>query len=333
MGSIDVESRKYLSAGDIFADVFNYLLFDGEKVLIPENLRPADSSESAAPYGNGARIPVQRYRDILKIWTVMEDGNAVYILLGEEVQTHVHYAMPVRNMLYDSLNYAAQVEEAGRSYKRKKDCGDLFVEDGQVKIRLSSEEFLSGFRKQDKLMPVITAVVYLGDDKWDGPRSIHEMLDVENKRVLSAVPDYRIHLLEPVNIAEEDFAKFHTDLGLALRVLKHQNDEKIVEILMSTEYRTVGRNTAEFLNAAADLKLEYIEADTTEEGIDMCKGMEKYTMRIKAEGKAEGKIEGIDKACIDNIRTVMRKTNYTVAQAMEFLDIPADDRQRYLSMI
>ena len=65
----------------------------------------------------------------------------------------------------------------------------------------------------------------------------------------------------------------------------------------------------------------------------MCKGMEKYTLRIKAEGKAEGKKEGIDKACLENIRTVMRKANYTVAQAMEFLDIPADDRQRYLSMI
>ena len=73
----------------------------------------------------------------------------------------------------------------------------------------------------------------------------------------------------------------------------------------------------------------------------MCKGMEKYTLRIKAEGKAEGNAEGkaegrkegIDKACLENIRTVMRKANYTVAQAMEFLDIPADDRQRYLSMI
>ena len=67
-------------------------------------------------------------------------------------------------------------------------------------------------------------------------------------------------------------------------------------VIMSTEYRTVGRNTAEFLNAAADLKLEYAEAETME-GIDMCKGMEKYTLR------------------------------------MDFLDIPADDRQRYVSMI
>ena len=332
MGTIDVESKKYLSDGEIFADVFNYLLFNGEQVILPENLRPADTAEIAVPYGNNARIPIQRYRDILKVWKVMEDGNAVYILLGEEVQTHVHYAMPVRTMLYDSLNYVAQVEEAGRSYKRKNDRGDIVFEEGQVKIRLSSEEFLSGFRKQDKLMPVITVVVYLGDDNWDGPRSIHEMLEVEDERLLSVVPDYRFHLLAPIDIAEKDFEKFNTDLGFAMKVLKYQNDEEIVDVIMSTEHRTIGRNTAEFLNAAADLKLEYTEAETTEE-IDMCKGMEKYTLRIKAEGKAEGRKEGIDKACLENIRTVMRKANYTVAQAMEFLDIPADDRQRYLSMI
>ena len=29
----------------------------------------------------------------------------------------------------------------------------------------------------------------------------------------------------------------------------------------------------------------------------------------------------------------MKKLDYTVSQAMEFLEIPADDRKRYMSMI
>ncbi len=35
-----------------------------------------------------------------------------------------------------------------------------------LKIRLTSEEFLSGFRKGDKLIPVFTAAVLLSDEEW-----------------------------------------------------------------------------------------------------------------------------------------------------------------------
>ena len=35
-----------------------------------------------------------------------------------------------------------------------------------LKIRLASEKFLSGFRKGDKLISVITAAVLLSDEEW-----------------------------------------------------------------------------------------------------------------------------------------------------------------------
>ena len=34
-----------------------------------------------------------------------------YVLLGIENQTRIHYAMPVRNIIYDALQYGKQVEE------------------------------------------------------------------------------------------------------------------------------------------------------------------------------------------------------------------------------
>jgi hypothetical protein len=37
-----------------------------------------------------------------------------------------------------------------------------------LKIRLTSEEFLSGFRKGDKLIPIITATLLLSDEEWKG---------------------------------------------------------------------------------------------------------------------------------------------------------------------
>ena len=113
MGDIDTESKKYISDNTHFADVFNYLIYDGEPVIDPKSLSPLDTTEIVIPYGNDAREPEQRYRDVLKQWQVMTDGEAIYAALGSEIQAKVHYAMPVKDMLYDSMHYAKQVEEAG----------------------------------------------------------------------------------------------------------------------------------------------------------------------------------------------------------------------------
>ena len=49
----------------------------------------------------------------------MEDDVAVYILLGIGEQTHIYYTIPVKDMLYDSFNYVAQVDEARYLYRKE----------------------------------------------------------------------------------------------------------------------------------------------------------------------------------------------------------------------
>ena len=112
MGTIDTESKKYMSDNAHFADAFNYLIYHGEPVIDPNSLLPLDSTEIVVPYGNEAREPEQKYRDVLKLWQTMTDGETVYAVLGGELQNQVHYAMPVKDGLYDFMHYAKQVEEA-----------------------------------------------------------------------------------------------------------------------------------------------------------------------------------------------------------------------------
>ena len=50
-------------------------------------------------------------------YTVKNGGK----LDGIENQTHVHYVMPVRNMIYDSLQFAKQVLEVAAKHKRNKE--------------------------------------------------------------------------------------------------------------------------------------------------------------------------------------------------------------------
>ena len=286
MGVIDTEGKQYLSTNSIFADLFNFLLHDGRPIIKAEELKELDTTEIAIPYGNGARVPIQKYRDLLKLWSAMMDDNAIYLILGTELQGKTHYAMPIKKGLYDMIGYARQVEEARDSYRSRANSGegDFFVEGETLKIKLTSEEFLSGFRKEDKLIPIITATVYLSEKEWDGPYDLHDMLDVKDKEILKFIPNYPINLISPANIRDEDFEKFGTDLGLALKVLKYQKSGA-VEVIEETNHRKIDRQTAVFLNRVANLGLEFEEK---EDAIDMCKAMEDNNRKREVTGAIKG---------------------------------------------
>lgn len=288
MGALDIEGKQYLSNNVIFADAFNYLLYDGEQVIQADNLREVDTTQIAVPYGNNARISVQKYRDLLKLWNAMEDDNAIYVLLGSEVQGRVHYGMPVKDGLYDMIGYSKQIEESRRSYRRKENVSntdeemdaEMVADNGILKIKLTGEEFLSGLKKGDKLIPIITAVVYLGDSSWDGPRSLFEMLNVTDDRLYRFLNDYKLNLISPADMSETDFEKFHTDLGFAMKVIKHQKADAD-EIIKETNHRKIDADTAFFLNRAVNLGLEYEEKTG---GVDMCLAMEKKQKRDEING-------------------------------------------------
>ncbi len=36
-------------------------------------------------------------------------------------------------------------------------------------------------KRTDKFSPVITIVIYYGEEPWDGARSLHEMLNIPNE--------------------------------------------------------------------------------------------------------------------------------------------------------
>ena len=286
MGLIDTEGKKYLSDNEIFADAFNYLIYGGNQVIKAAELREIDTTELAVPYGNNAKAPVQKYRDILKLWNAMMDDDAIYTILGAELQDKVHYGMPVKDGLYDMLGYSKQIEEIRRSYRkqREENAGEITAEAGVLKIKLTSEEFLSGLRKGDKLIPIITAVVYFGDTPWDGPRSLHDMLDFRNDAIKSYVPDYKLNIISPADMEDEEFAKFSTDLGFAMEVIKHQSSDAD-EVIERTNHRKIDRDTAEFLNCAVKLNLEYEEEVG---GVDMCLAMEKKQQRDEINGVITG---------------------------------------------
>lgn len=166
-------------------------------------------------------VQQQKWRDILKNTIIKTDGKITVILVGVENQSEIHYAMPVKNLVYDALNYGSQVKEAARMHRENKDTKN-------------SAEFLSGFKKTDKLTPIVTITIYWGTDDWDGPTTLFEMFDKNvDQRLLRYIPNYEIALISPNTV--KDFSKFKSDLGLLLEVIKSSTDKNVFRTLVSTE--------------------------------------------------------------------------------------------------
>ena len=57
----DTITKAYVQDASIFADIFNYYVYQGRQVIEPEQLKERDSTKIALPYGaDGAVVPVQR---------------------------------------------------------------------------------------------------------------------------------------------------------------------------------------------------------------------------------------------------------------------------------
>ena len=114
-------------------------------MLKPEDLKEADTDVSSVLKFNGHAETVQKVWDVVKKTAYGVD----FVLWGLENQERIHYAMPLRHMIGDCFSYLKEYHEIAAKNRQEKD----FV---------SSDEFLSNFKKTDRLHPVISLCVYYG---------------------------------------------------------------------------------------------------------------------------------------------------------------------------
>lgn len=319
MGVKDTVTTKYMRQNEIFADAFNYFIYGGEQVIHPESLKELDTREIDVPYGGekGAGQPVQKTRDVIKSVVAMMDKSTAYLLLAIENQSNIHYAMPVKNMVYDALQYAKQVEEALVSHRLS----------GDYK-RVSSDEYLSGFMKEDHLLPVVTLVVYFDSKEWDGPLSIHEMFSGQDARVLALVPDYKVNLIAPVSIEDEDFGKFQSSLKEVLSFIKYARDkDELKKVLDADEsFRHLGREEVDVLNACVGAKIAVKEG---EEAIDVCLAIEQMNEEAAQKAAQKERISTL----LRSVKNLMDNLGLTAEQAMNAIGVSETDRKNILPFI
>lgn len=303
MGKADGVTRAYMRENEIFADAFNFYIYNGKQVIDPEQLQPLDTAEIATPFGGteGEEI-VQKYRDVLKSVTIKQDARTTYLLLGIEDQTRIHYAMPGRNIIYDALQYGKQVEEIARKHLKQEDHRGH-----------SGDEYLSGFYKEDKIVPVITLVIFFGAKKWDGPLSLHEMMEEQPPEIMDLVQDYKIHLIQPATLTDEDLEKFQTSMREVMSFIKYSKDKGKIKSLLkdNPRFRGLRREAAMVIDEYTNMEFAFDE----EESVNMCEGV-------------QGLIDdAVEENIVENVKNLMKNMSLTMEQAMDALELSKEKKK------
>jgi hypothetical protein len=289
----DTILNDYWRDNERFADLFNQVVFKGSARLEPDKLREGDTNEATVVYGkDGSSETVIRHRDVVKSY----NNSTELVIVGIENQTEIHYAMPARSMLYDALNYARQCKQLENKNRKN----------GHTQ---TAAEFLSGMKKGDRIAPIISLVIYYGDEyDWEGPLKLSDMMDVGDD-IKGHFNDYELKVLnmreaERLPFKNEENRKLFTMVGQYRRKGKsfdfNDFEEEFVGLNLNPEtlaavgaiigeqkcidYAYKNKDREEInMYAYAKAMRDYFKDEGLTEG--MVKGM--------AEGRAEGRAEGM----------------------------------------
>ena len=110
MGEKDIAEAGFIALNDVFADIFNVLIYKGKRIVNEEELVEVSR---ITQYKSDDDILHEQERDIIKKWR----GNGInLILLGVENQTKPDKDMPFRIIGYDGASYRSQLLEGKERY-------------------------------------------------------------------------------------------------------------------------------------------------------------------------------------------------------------------------
>ena len=266
----DTILKTFWRDNERFADLFNTVLFKGNSVLDPDELQEADTDLSSVLKMNGHVETIQKIFDVVK-----KTANGVeFIIWGLENQEKIHYAMPLRHMLNDSLAYLKECNEISAKHRKEKDTR-------------TSGEFLSGLKKEDRLHPIISLCIYYGEDEWDGPVCLTDMLEISDE-LKPMISDYKLNLIQVKKCGEIKFR--NNDINTVFDLVRLIYNQDYDKINNTYKNKAIDTELALVVGAVTNSQKIIDQAMRMEqegEKMDMCKALEALEQRGFESGKKE----------------------------------------------
>ena len=279
----DVGWKLYFSDKKRYADIINGIGCGGAQLVKSTDLVDVDGQTLRG-----------KARDLL----CRSAFGANFALIGIENQEEIDYAFPLRNMSYDVAEYEKQI---ARVRKKARKSGE----------KLSAGEYLYGFRKSDKLEPVITLILYSGKEVWNGPTSLHELLDFTDipEGLRELTPDYKINVIEIRKL--ENTEVFQTDVRQVFDFIRCSEDKAALRELV--ERHAYYHNMEE---DAFDVIVMYThstelvrakEYKGKDGKVDMCTAIKEMIADGRTEGIKVGREAGMDEKTRSFVVNMLRR--------------------------
>ena len=288
-----------------FADLFNTVLFEGNPVLKPNDLQEVDTDVSSIIKLHGHAETVQRILDVVRKTAYGVD----FIIWGLENQEKIHYAMPLRHMIGDSLIYLKEYNEIAAKNRKEKEYS-------------TSDEFLSALKKDDRLHPVISLCIYYGEKEWDGPFNLLDMLVIP-EYLKPLVSDYRMNLIQVRQ--SENLCFQNQDISIVfdmIRSIYNKDYETFHEMYkdktMSTE---LGLTVGSVVKSQAIIN-EVMKMEEKRSEVDMCDALQRWFDEAVQKGKIEGVISTCRRFHIsreETVRNLIEEFSLSKSRAEEYI--------------
>lgn len=267
IGTKDYAENTLIALNDVFADIYNVLVFCGKQIITPGSL---EELSGVSRYQADNSILHQQERDTCKLWKGL---GVNLVVAGIENQTKACRDMPFRGIGYDGASYRSQLlKKEERIVKGKK------------KMMPAKERY-----------PVVTIVLYFGEKPWRYPLELKKSFrpalpDNEAAAMLEPyITDYKVHLFDIPRLTKEQVAMFQSDFRLVA--------DYFVNAYNNPDYTpdpAVITHVDEFLKLmkvlTGDNRYETITftEQEKEEGVKMCKVLDFREQRGESRGLQQG---------------------------------------------
>ena len=260
----DITQKALEMYNDVFADIINVLLFNGENVVTEDRLTDV-LQESILKIDGGIRA---QYRDIAKYWYKSKIKLSMF---GLENQTKPEKRMPLRVFGYDGTEYVKQAKKENN---------------------------------KEVLYPVITLVLYFGyNSRWNQPKSLFELLEID-ERIKPYVNDFKINLFEIAYLDREKIDMFKSDFWILADYLYQMRVNKdyvagdtviehVDELLMLMSAMTKDYRFEDTINEVKG-----------KEHVTMCEVLDRVEARGREEGIKEGTVNILISLVNDGILSI-----------------------------
>ena len=269
MGEKDILEKKLLAFNDVFAEFLNGVMFDGKEVVKEDELTDV---QSWSQYKRDDGRYRYQDRDVAKLW---KKKGVIVSLIGIENQDIPDEDMIFRVLSYDGASYRTQLSD---KYRRKRKAKKK--QHAQSKGLVKTTENVT-----EEIYPVITFVIYYGEEEWKHETTLRKRLKIEDE-ITKYVGDYHINLIDLKKLSEDDINKFKKDFKVIADYIANGSKQTTsdVEINHPEEVsELILRLTGEELPRSNDIG---------NGGRSMEKYFEPLFERKSAEARAEGKAEG-----------------------------------------